>query len=57
MQQKPVDLVDWRRKGAHFISRNNFANLGSFAKVSVPVIIINFVELSHQRESCLFYVA
>ena len=34
---KTSGLVYWRHTGAHFIPRNNFANLGSFAKVSVPV--------------------
>ena len=27
----------WHRRGVDFSSRNNFTNLGSFAKVSVPV--------------------
>ena len=41
-----IAVTDMRRKtggrfllygaGVNFISRNNFANLGSFAKVSVP---------------------
>ena len=34
MREKPVDLY---RTGVNFSSRNNFANLGSLAKVSVPV--------------------
>ena len=34
---KTSELIYWRHTGAHFIPRNNFANLSSFAKVSVPV--------------------
>ena len=34
---KPEDFFYWRCMNAYFSSHNNFANLGSFAKVSVPV--------------------
>ena len=35
--RKTSRLFKWHRTGVHFCSFNNFANLGSFAKVSVPV--------------------
>ena len=38
MREKTVDLA-----GLDFRTRNNFANLGSFAKVSVPVQSYNFL--------------
>ena len=38
MREKTVDLA-----GLDFRPRNNFANLGSFAKVSVPVQSYNFL--------------
>ena len=34
---QPEDFFYWRCMNAYFSSHNNFANLGSFAKVSVPV--------------------
>ena len=34
---KPSGLLYKHRTGVDFSSRNNFQNLGSFAKVSVPV--------------------
>ena len=37
MRQKPVDFFLLYSAGVNFSSRNNFANLGSFAKVSAPV--------------------
>ena len=37
MREKPVDLFLLHNTGVDFSSRNNFANLCSFAKDSVPV--------------------
>ena len=37
MQQKPVDFFLLYSTGVNFSSHNNFAELGSFAKVSVLV--------------------
>ena len=37
MREKPVDLFFSHDTGVDFSSRNNFANSGSFAKVSFPV--------------------
>ena len=34
---KTSGLFYWHRTGADYSSHNNFANLGSFAKVSIPV--------------------
>ena len=36
MQENPVDFI-WHRKGIDYNFCNNFANLGSFARVSVSV--------------------
>ena len=36
MQENPVDFI-LHRTGVDYNFRNNFANLGSFAKVSVPL--------------------
>ena len=38
--EKTSRLFLWNRMAVDFSSRNNFVNLGSFAKVSVPVEII-----------------
>ena len=35
--RKPVNVFLWYNTNVDFICRNNFANLGSFAKVSIPV--------------------
>ena len=40
MWQKQVDFFLLYSTGADFSFRNNFANLGSFGKVSVPVQLI-----------------
>ena len=37
IQETPVDLYSWPRTGIEFSSRNNFTNLVSFVKLSVPV--------------------
>ena len=37
IQEKPADLFYDTTEGVDFSSQNNFANFGSFAKVSVPV--------------------
>ena len=43
--------------GVNFSSRNNFANLGSFAKPSVPVQSITFgVHIIQRSESCLLSI-
>ena len=46
-----VGLFILYRTGVGFSSRNNFANLGSFAKVSIPVqSIIPWFNLSNYSE-------
>ena len=37
IREKPVDFFSLYDTGVDFISRNNFSNLGSFAKVSILV--------------------
>ena len=37
--------------GVNFISRNNIANLGSFAKISVPVESIILKQMSRSKGS------
>ena len=41
MREKPVNFFSLFNTGADFSLRNNFANSGSFVKVSVPVHIYN----------------
>ena len=41
IREKPVDFLLLFNTGVDFSLRNNFANSGSFAKVSVPVHIYN----------------
>ena len=40
VRQKPGDSILLYDTGVGFNSRNNFANLGSFAKFSIPVQFI-----------------
>ena len=42
IREKPVDFYYGTARGVGFSSRNNFTNLGSLAKVSVPVESIIF---------------
>ena len=57
MRQKPVDFFYCTARASTLSSRNNFANLGFFAKVSVPVKIYNFlVEVDISLELSSFVI-
>ena len=49
IREKPVNFFLLFNTGVDFGLRNNFANSGSFAKVSVPVHIYNSLGLATKR--------
>ena len=54
MQEKPVNFFLLFNKGVEFSLRTDFANVGFFAKVSVPVHNYDsLVEVSTSLRSCL----
>ena len=51
MRQKPVDFFLLYNTGVNFSSRNNFAHLGSFAKICISAQSINSLPAPKSEKS------